>query len=363
MTQPQAYSYAPLAPAEKLKQDLAQFDTLLADITVAMKPVLEMKVIDSDSEAKGLSAAGQIQTLLKRIDTREKELIVPLKAQADSIKAAANKVRAALDPHDKYVRGQLDAYAAELARMRAENLRLQRDKEEAERKAAQAKRDQEAAELKAKQEAERLEKALVQKAEREAREAAAAAEQLRIAQEAEAKAKASEEQARRRSEAARLFGTGGGASFANRIDEERAAADAKVAEAQRIAKEKADAEQKAADERAAAEAKALADQQERDRIAEQARAQREEYERAKAAAAKVKEIEEQRMKGSKMDLEITVVDAWAIPREFVKDPEAKINELKKSYKANPREIPGVSIREFTKVSVRAESVPTAGALA
>ncbi len=327
---------------DTLSQDLAVFDSLLADVTMAMKPVLTITVSNPESEQKALSAAGQIATLLKRVDAREKELIAPLKARTDSIKEAAKKVRVALDPANDHVRNQLKAYSTEVERLKAENLRLQREKEENERRAAAEKRAREEAALRAEQEAKR-----------KAQEEAAEKERQRIQDELDAKRRLAEKEAADRAAAADLFGGGKAA---------KELAEKEAAEALKRADEEAASEQKAAEARAAEQAKALADQQERDRIENEVRLQREEDERRAAAEALRKETEAQKVKGSRTDVVVEVIDAWAVPKEFLRDPEVKIADVKKAYKKDPKQIPGLLIREEQNISIRSEAMPAMGAL-
>jgi len=325
---------SPLSREEELSKDLAAFDELLAVVTQACTPILEIRVTDPASEQQALSAAGQISTLLKRVETRRKELLAPLREQVERINAAAKKVEAALEAPRAHVDGQRRAYAQELERKKAEALRIQREKEDAERRAAAEKRAKEEAELRAKQEAERLE-----------REAAAQAEQRRIAAEAEVARATAEAAAHARVKASALFGN---------ATHESAAAAAESAQAEADAKARAAIEE--AQRKAAAEAKALADQQERERLAEEARIQREEEERQKRLEAERKEIEKQRVKGSRVEVVPEIVDIWAVPREFLAEPKPRLADLKAAYKAGRTEIPGVRFREETKITVRAEPV-------
>jgi hypothetical protein len=320
--------------------DLKEFDELLATVTVSIKPIMAITVSDASSEADARSAGGQIATLKKRLETRRKELLEPLKRQVEVINAAAKNIEAVLNEPEAHIRSQLNAYSAELTRKRNEELRIQREKEEAERRAAAEKRRQEEEALRARQEEER-----------KTREAAAKAEQERINAELEAKRKQAESEAAAKAKAADLFGRSAAA---------KQKAEQEAAEAQRRAEEQAEAERRNAEQKAADEAKALADQQERERIAEEARLAREESERQLALEAERKQIEAQRVKGAKVEIEISVVDPWSVPREFLRDPEVKLAEVKKAYKSGRTQIPGLTIQESSAVSIRAESVPRAG---
>jgi colicin import membrane protein len=316
--------------------DLAEFDVLLATVTQAMRPVLGMKVTDAGTEREAQSAASQIRTFSKRVDTRVKELCAPLKAQMDAIKAAGDRVKSVMGPADQHVTLQLTSYARELERKRQEEARIHREKVEAERRAAEEKRRAEEEALRARQAQERRE-----------REAAAEADRLRIAQEAEARRKAAEEEARAQQEAASLFGT-----------PEPSPAERLVAETQ--ARLEAEAAQRAADAKAEAEARDLAEQQERERIADEARRQREQQEREQALEFERKMIESQRVKGARKDYDIEVVDPWIVPREFLRDPDVKLAEVKAAVKQGRTEIPGLKITEKVTVAIRSQPVPSMG---
>jgi colicin import membrane protein len=321
-----------------MAQDLAVFDELLAEVTVAVRPILEIQVTSPDSERIAQMAGGQVAALLKEVERRRKDLIAPLRAQIATIDAAAEKVKGVLAQPDQHIRGQLNAYAAEAARQRQEALRIQREREEMDRKVLEEKRRTEEAEFRAKQDEERR-----------AREAKAAEEQRRIQAELEAQQMKAAAEAAAKKAAADLFGG---------TAEAQAKADREALEAKLLADQKAARERQDADDRAERERRALEEQQERERIAEHARIQREESERAQAAEAERKAIEAQRVKGAKTEVVVEIVDAWAVPREFLKDPLVRIADVQKAYKAGRREIPGLRIREETKVALRSQMVGT-----
>ena len=312
-------------------------------MTVSVRPIMEIMVTDAKSEAEARSAAGQVATLMKRVKARTEELLAPLKAQEAAIKTARDKVLHVLNGPDQHIRGQQGAYAAEIRRQQEEARRIQQEKEAAERRAADEARRKAEAELRAKQEAERKD-----------REDAARAGQERIQAELEAKRKAAEAEAARKAQAASLFGA-------------QAAAQKKAEAEARAAQEKAEAEaaaqHRAAEQRAADERKVLQDQQERERIAEEARLAREEDELHARQRAEQKAIEEQRVKGSKLNIVVDVVNSWAVPREFLRAPEVELAKVKKAYKAGRREFPGLTIREEVSVIVRSEAVPRLGGVA
>lgn len=298
---------------------LQAFDEMLATVTLAVKPIFEIKVNDEASEKRAQAAGGQIVSLSKEVENRRKELIAPLKLQIEAIENAARKVKAVLAEPEIHVRKELNSYAQELARKREEALRIQREKEAAERRAAEEKRRQEEAALRARQEEERR-----------AREAAAEAERKRLEEEAAAKAKA-----------ARVFGAS--------------------EEAKRKAEQEAELARRQAEEKVAADRRALEEEQERQRIAEQARIQREADERHAAMEAERKAIEATRVKGAKAEVIVEVVDPWLIPRHLCRAPEPKLAEIKSEFKRSGEQIPGLRIRTEDKVSLRSQAVPAPSA--
>lgn len=318
------------------KTDLVEFDELLATVTVSIKPILAIKVDSPTTELDAKSAGGQIATLKKRLEARRKELLEPLKLEVERINAAAKRIEAVLDGPDQHVRTQLNAYSEVLRKKREEDLRIQREKENEERQRLEAQRRKEQEELRAKQEAER-----------KAAEAAAKAEQDRIAAATELKQKAAEAEAAKRAKVATLFGGGAEA----KAKAEREAAEKKARDLAEVETARKAAEQKAADER-----KALEANQERERIAEAARLQREKDEHEKALKAERDAIEAQRVKGAKMEIIVEVVDAWAVPRELCRPPEVILADAKKAFKNGMKIIPGLTIREEAKVSLRSESL-------
>lgn len=315
---------------------LREFDELLAEVTVSVRPIMSMKVTDSKTEAEARSAGGQLATLQKRLDARVKELLAPLKAQEAAIRAGAKRIEQIIAEPKTHVGGQLDAWSAELTRKRNEELRIQREKEEAERKVAAEKRRKEEEELRLRQESKLKE-----------REAAAKAEQDRINKELEEKRLVAEAEAAAKKRAADLFGASAAA---------KKKAEADLAEAKRVADEEGIVKRKAAEAQAAEERRVLEENQERERIADEARLQREETERQQALDAQRKEIEAQRVKGTRMEIVIDVVDAWLVPRELCRPPEVILADAKKAYKLGRKEIPGLTIREEAKVSLRSETL-------
>jgi hypothetical protein len=313
--------------------DIEAFDSLLVDVTLAVKPIFEMKVLDYETELSARQAGGQISTLLKRLDARREELLAPLKSQMDAINTAAKRVKEALSEPEMHIRNQLNSYAAEVKKKREEELRLKRERDELERRTIEEKRRKEHAELLAKQQEERKKK-----------EAEELAEQQRIRDELEAKRREAEQHAANKAAAAALFGGG---------NEAQEKAEREAAEAKRNADEKAREEEKIIAQKAEANRRALADQHERERLAKEARIQREESERQKALEEEHRQIEAQKVKGAKLEIIIEVIDPWLVPRQYLRAPEVQVSEVKKAYKAGLfKELPGLIIREESKVTLR-----------
>lgn len=230
LTQLQAYDGTEIAGLIDFTQE--QFDSYLLGVK-------------AQYEAKQKAEAERIEA--ERIENLHNERKLRLSKYEDFI-PNIDEVNLGKLTEDEFIaigmkaKADKDAYDVEQARIKAENERLQKEKEEAERKQREAiekaERERKEAEAKAKAEADRLkaEADARLKAEQEARakaEAQAQAEANRLKAEVDAKLQAEQaEKQKAIDEANRLK-----EAEQNRIQDEQARKDAEIAEQKRIAKQ------------------------------------------------------------------------------------------------------------------------------
>lgn len=129
--------------------------SLLEEIRTFVTPVFDLKVSDTASMKQAQDVGKTIQSLIKKVEDRRKELVRPLDDQRDIIQAAAKEVTAPLLKAKDAMQKQLLGYSQEIERQRVEALRAKQE-EERQRLAeqdAERRRVQDA--LEAKQKAER----------------------------------------------------------------------------------------------------------------------------------------------------------------------------------------------------------------
>lgn len=103
--------------------ELIQFDSLLADITVLVSPIGQMKVTDQETSLTALDHGKKISTALKRVDALRAQLVKPLNDTVKAINARAKDVERPLLGADAHIRSQLNVYAAEQVRIKADEQR------------------------------------------------------------------------------------------------------------------------------------------------------------------------------------------------------------------------------------------------
>lgn len=109
--------------------DLKVFDSLAADITLFVAPIKALVVRDADSCQAAIEVSKSIKNYLARVDTKRKELTGPLRAQEKAINDYCRTLTDPLSSMDTHVGAQLNAYAAEQARLvREEAARIERER-------------------------------------------------------------------------------------------------------------------------------------------------------------------------------------------------------------------------------------------
>lgn len=284
-----------------MNQELTEFDALLADVQIFLAPIKDVKVVNAESSTTALTAAKRVKELKKILETKRDDMVRPLNDRVDAINAYCKKIRVPLDAAESALKRAVTTYdqeqevirQAELRRLEEERLAKERaieeerrKKEEADRKAREKEEKRIAAELKAKAELERQE----------------------------------------REEAEAMFGKATAAD--KKKDDEVIAAMVAQADAER--KERHDAA-----ERAKAE--------------ESARLMREKEERDRVNREHVRAVEEQRVKNIKKLWKFDILDAQAVPRQYLMVDDRLIRE---AISIGAREIPGVRIFQEAVLAVR-----------
>lgn len=136
--------------------ELKEFDTLVADITLFVAPTKNIRVTDPVSSQSAIEVAQRIKSFVSMVEDKRKELVGPLNARVKAINEYCKKISAPLTEADSHVRSQLNAFAAEQERLRRiEEARIEAERRAAEEKAAEERRKaEEALRLKLEAEAE-----------------------------------------------------------------------------------------------------------------------------------------------------------------------------------------------------------------
>ena len=288
-----------------MNTQLVEFDELRAKIQVFVAPTSNIVVSDAASNAVAAGALRTLKDFEKQIEAKRVGAVKPLNDEVKKINDYAKQITQPLAAAEAAIKQKMGSYAD-----------AERKKAEEERRQIEAKRQEE--ERKA-------------EAERQAREAAArdqreTEEKARLAaekKEREALAKRQKEE----EEARKLFGVDSG-------EEEKQKAQAAAA----ALKAKQDQDRISAQQKA-----------EENRLAEEARLEREAQERENQRRAELARLEANRPKNTRQVPVHKVVDFDKLPRKYwVVDEVA----LGKDIRAGVRDIPGVEIVMETIVIAR-----------
>lgn len=279
---------------------LAPFDKLSADVSLFLEPIKAVAVTDAASCATALETVKQVKALAKQVTQTRIGLVKPHNDFVDSVNEYAKRLTGPLADAEIKLKAVITAYEMEQERERQKERQHLEDERVAKELAA---------------EKERLK---VEAAARAAREA----EEKRIAAELKAKADAERKE---REEAEAMFG-------ARNQEDIRAAEEA--AERERVAAESA--------------ARERANRAELERLATNARLERERNERDKETKRQLAEIEAGRVKNMRKTWVHEITDGAAIPRQYLVVDESLIRA---AIKGGAREIPGVRIYEKTDLAV------------
>lgn len=131
--------------------NLQQFDQLKADITLKLRPSLEIKVSDDDSKNRALMAGSEAARYRKMIEEKRKELVKPLKDEAKAIDDYAKSLSQPVVEVESHLKAQLAGFEKILAeKRRAEEERLAEERRKREKEIEEkARADRERAELEA----------------------------------------------------------------------------------------------------------------------------------------------------------------------------------------------------------------------
>ena len=111
--------------------ELQKFDKLSAELTLFVKPVMELKVSDKKTSEQVMDAAKQIKKWQKSVETLRKELVKPLNDEVKLINDYAKKISDPLLKAEQHVKPELLKWERVLEKKRQEELK----KLEAEKKA------------------------------------------------------------------------------------------------------------------------------------------------------------------------------------------------------------------------------------
>lgn len=117
-----------------MENQLVKFDVLSAEIALAMKPAMELKISCAADVAKAQETGVIIKKLSKAVEDHRKELVGPLNDNVKQINSYAKKVSASLESAESHIKIQLIKYNSEQEKIRQAEIA----KTEAERKAREA---------------------------------------------------------------------------------------------------------------------------------------------------------------------------------------------------------------------------------
>jgi hypothetical protein len=120
-----------------MEQNLQEFDSLKADLTLYVAPVMGLVVTDDDSFQKAMAAASEIKSRANRIESLRVKLKEPYLQAGKEIDRIAKGLLELLDKPNAHVKTQLLEWNKVLAERRREEERRIKEAEEQARKDAQ----------------------------------------------------------------------------------------------------------------------------------------------------------------------------------------------------------------------------------
>lgn len=131
-----------------MENQLQQFDQLQADIQLYVKPVMTLKVSDSETQKSATASVKEIKSWSKKVEERRKELTAPLRARIEQINSLAEKISQPLLDAEKHCKVELISYDKVLEVERQKQLKaIEEERIKKEKEAAEAaKKAQEQAE-------------------------------------------------------------------------------------------------------------------------------------------------------------------------------------------------------------------------
>jgi len=137
-----------------MSKELAKFDSLKADITIFVAPVMKLSVNDFKSSQDAIEAGRTLKKYSSELEKRRKELVGPLDDQVKLINSFAKGIEEPLLRAEQHLKGQLSVFAAEQEKIRqAKEREAEEVRREAERQ-AEEERQRVEDELEAKRQAE-----------------------------------------------------------------------------------------------------------------------------------------------------------------------------------------------------------------
>lgn len=128
-----------------MSQKISQFNELQAEVSVMVRPMMSVKVVDKITADLALKSAISVKDYAKKVDALRKSLVDPLNAQVKEINSFAKGVLQPLEAAEIHIKSELAKFEMEQEKIRQEEMRK-----------AEIVRKQKEAELLAKQEQERL---------------------------------------------------------------------------------------------------------------------------------------------------------------------------------------------------------------
>lgn len=127
-----------------MSDELQKFDSLKADVTLFVAPVLKITVSDFKTSQDAIDTGKTIKKYMAELEKKRKELVGPLNDRVKSINAYAKGIEEPLLKAEMHVKRQLAAFAEEQEKIRQAALRkAEEERLEAERKAEEERRRRE----------------------------------------------------------------------------------------------------------------------------------------------------------------------------------------------------------------------------
>lgn len=137
-----------------MSNDLAQFDSLKADVSIFVAPIKSLKVSDFKSSAEAIEAGKQVKALAKQVEDKRKALVGPLNEQVKLVNSYAKDILSPLEAAETHIKIELNRFAEEQEKIKQEEHRRAEEHRLAQERKAEEDRQRIASEQEAKKQAE-----------------------------------------------------------------------------------------------------------------------------------------------------------------------------------------------------------------